>query len=615
MKYLKDKIVIAIIAILLIGLPVLIWQINQNQDVRQRASTSESIKVMIDPATAVMQVGAEREVNIVLDAGTKNIGSFEFEMDYTTAQLEILGFETKSGLNIINETSANGNKKYTLANIASTPVAGVNTLATLRIKANAVGTGTITLKNIKSTATGIYDILQIESGSVLIGTYTIQSSTSTPTTTSIPSTQNPVAVQTLAATEITATSARLSGLITTNQPSADINAQIGYTTNSALGCNNINSNYLKVVKKTTTSETVSYNRTGLAPGTTYYYCIRGTVNDSISPTIYGQVLSFTTLALPSNTPTVTTSPSPSSTVRISGMHANSLGAPFSDNVAVGIQITNLSTNQTQTTTAKPNWSFNDLPRANYRVTVSPVSGYTIKSSICNDCNFHPDYNNGTSVDIDFVNNPNYSFANVYFQYTQIPNPNAAFINVSVSLPGIATNIATAGQGTLYNNTDPIRKLRSVEILIGDSNGGNVTGQATGNSSPVTGNLSYDASTYTYKGNVDLQNLPNGIYQIYLRLDNTLYKRAAGFVTVTKGQTANVPLTALISGDIDKSGTSDNDMTLDDYTLFMACYREMAICTPEAKLRADLDDNGTIDTIDLNIMQRGFAIREGDSPFN
>lgn len=195
--------------------------------------------------------------------------------------------------------------------------------------------------------------------------------------------------------------------------------------------------------------------------------------------------------------------------------------------------------------------------------------------------------------------------------TQVPG--STRIALTVALPGIGSNQAAAGTGALNNNQTPKRATRTVEVLLGNASGQNVTNLVTGNQNPATGTLTFDPATFTYKGTVSLGNLPTGSYQVFVRLDNTLYRETNGFPTITKGQTTTIPNISLISGDIDRSGNSNNDMTLDDYTLFMACYRETEICTPQAKQRADLDDNEKIDVIDLNIMQTGFANREGDSP--
>jgi hypothetical protein len=156
-------------------------------------------------------------------------------------------------------------------------------------------------------------------------------------------------------------------------------------------------------------------------------------------------------------------------------------------------------------------------------------------------------------------------------------------------------------------------MRNVEILIGNAEGANVTSLASGSLTPVSGTLTFSPTTFTYKGEINLGNLPTGNYQVFVRFDNTLYKQTTGFPLLTLGQTTVIPDIKLVSGDIDRGTGSEDDMTIDDYNLFIACYKEKEICTPQAKTRADLDDNGILDIIDLHLMLRGFANREGDSP--
>lgn len=196
--------------------------------------------------------------------------------------------------------------------------------------------------------------------------------------------------------------------------------------------------------------------------------------------------------------------------------------------------------------------------------------------------------------------------------TQTP-ADETLIALTVSLPGIGSNAPVEGQGPLNNNENPKRTTREVEILLGNSAGENVTSLASGSTDPVSGTLTFDTTSFTYKGVISLKTLPTGNYKVFIRFDNTLYKATTGFPLITLDQTTAIPSLEPNVGDIDRGEGSDNEMSLDDYNLFIACFKEKETCTPQAKIRADLDDNGTIDTIDLHLMQKGFANREGDSP--
>jgi len=94
------------------------------------------------------------------------------------------------------------------------------------------------------------------------------------------------------------------------------------------------------------------------------------------------------------------------------------------------------------------------------------------------------------------------------------------------------------------------------------------------------------------------------------MDNSLWKRIPGIVTIT-ANTDNNPTTQiqLVTGDIDQN----NSLTVLDYTNFVKCFKGESECTDSLKIFADLDDDGVVkdDLDDLTILQKGFAVRDGD----
>jgi hypothetical protein len=64
---------------------------------------------------------------------------------------------------------------------------------------------------------------------------------------------------------------------------------------------------------------------------------------------------------------------------------------------------------------------------------------------------------------------------------------------------------------------------------------------------------------------------------------------------------------LISGDLN----NDNTLGIIDWTYMIACVKNEAACTSAIRGLADLNDNGSVDEIDVQILQRGFALRDGD----
>lgn len=79
-------------------------------------------------------------------------------------------------------------------------------------------------------------------------------------------------------------------------------------------------------------------------------------------------------------------------------------------------------------------------------------------------------------------------------------------------------------------------------------------------------------------------------------------------TLNLGALNRMPLTTLIAGDIN----DDNTLDIKDYNILVGCFTDKintASCTdPE---NSDLDDNGIVDGIDLNLFLRSLSVQEGD----
>ena len=95
----------------------------------------------------------------------------------------------------------------------------------------------------------------------------------------------------------------------------------------------------------------------------------------------------------------------------------------------------------------------------------------------------------------------------------------------------------------------------------------------------------------------------------IKVNNSLIKRVPGIVTITATTSTSSLPSRLITGDIDQ----DNNLSITDYNLIVACYQGVAICTQEIEARADIDGDGVTrdDLDDLAIVQRGFVTVEGD----
>lgn len=174
--------------------------------------------------------------------------------------------------------------------------------------------------------------------------------------------------------------------------------------------------------------------------------------------------------------------------------------------------------------------------------------------------------------------------------------NETRILLTVSLPGIS-NISGS------NSASPKRIARETKIEVYNSSNQKV--------SDKTGNLIYDTASKLYKGTVSLgDGFTTGQYIVKVKMDNSLWKRIPGILTIT-ANTDNNPTTQiqLVTGDLDQN----NSLTVLDYTNFIKCFKNDSTCTASLKILADLDDDGSAkdDLDDLTILQKGFAVRDGD----
>lgn len=188
--------------------------------------------------------------------------------------------------------------------------------------------------------------------------------------------------------------------------------------------------------------------------------------------------------------------------------------------------------------------------------------------------------------------------------TDIPLPTTTLapgetgLKVVFKLPGIGN-----GDG---ENQNPVRASRTVTATLTNSTNVAVFGNKIGTAI-------YNSATGNYEGLVKIgENVLSGTgsYTVKIKVDNSLNKRVPGIVTIIAGSDLNTSQeTQLVTGDIN----GDNNLSLEDYNAMVSCYQMTAGCTSEMAILTDLNDNGTSegDTDDFNIMQRGFAIRDGD----
>lgn len=186
--------------------------------------------------------------------------------------------------------------------------------------------------------------------------------------------------------------------------------------------------------------------------------------------------------------------------------------------------------------------------------------------------------------------------------TQEPTtaPGDTLLQLTLELPGIGnTNCFTASRSGQFdsagNNCEPENPNRSTVVEI--YNGSN---QKVAES---VAQLRFDGNMYIGTASADLV---SGSYSVLVNMNNTLKKRLPGIQVITKETTNQAPSAQLVSGDIDQN----NILDLFDWNALTACYNNTG-CGVDFPL-SDLNDDSLVDEIDINILSRGFAIRDGDN---
>jgi hypothetical protein len=176
------------------------------------------------------------------------------------------------------------------------------------------------------------------------------------------------------------------------------------------------------------------------------------------------------------------------------------------------------------------------------------------------------------------------------QATATPAPNETRIALNLGLPGIGPNT------NLGQNPNPVRQAASVEVQIFNEQNQKIK--------DATGTLNFNSSVYGFTGEVSLgTTFETGVYTVKSRLGNTLFKALLG-VRIQSAQSNSLRSINLIPGDLDQN----NELNLFDYNIMISCYGAKQ-CNQKEK--SDLNIDGKVDELDLNLLYQGFATRQGD----
>lgn len=164
--------------------------------------------------------------------------------------------------------------------------------------------------------------------------------------------------------------------------------------------------------------------------------------------------------------------------------------------------------------------------------------------------------------------------------TTTPVPGASTVSFSLKYPGIGNGIS--------ENTVPKTPTRQVLISLQNTSGQNIK--------PYTAQGNFENGVY--KGSFAASETGN--YMFTFRMDNTRIATSAA-VSLVPSTTTTVSQLTVTPGDLDQNNVLD----IYDFNFLIECYGDK---TCDKKQQADLQDDGVVDSKDLNILLRSFALR-------
>ena len=183
--------------------------------------------------------------------------------------------------------------------------------------------------------------------------------------------------------------------------------------------------------------------------------------------------------------------------------------------------------------------------------------------------------------------------------TPTPNPNSTVFSFVVCPHGLGN--CGDNVNPLGGNTNPLHTTKNFTVMLTDTNNHPVPG------SPFPGQLTYLSASQNFQGTLAIPQLPPGQYLLNLKMRGYLGKQIPNVITVSQGQQVTLPPISLVTGDI----TTDNQLDIFDYNVLIGCFGTKATSpTCLNKTASDINDDGTIDGIDLNLFLRELSVQHG-----
>lgn len=142
------------------------------------------------------------------------------------------------------------------------------------------------------------------------------------------------------------------------------------------------------------------------------------------------------------------------------------------------------------------------------------------------------------------------------------------------------------------NGNPVHKEREISVQIYSEYNKLVKS--------IKDSLTYDTYSGSFIGTLDIGDIPDGNYGIYVKVKNYLAKQYPEKVQILSHHINVISSITLVAGDM----TEANSISIVDYNILISCFGKNALlggCLN--KQAADLNDDGIVDGVDYNLLLR------------
>lgn len=176
----RPRLIAGLVIVLALSLPFVVNQVLKQQDIRQKAATAPGITFNFGVPTITVNVGQTFDLGIKMNAGTNDIGSLHYKLNYQTGYLG----NASSTLNVsttlaqylipVKQTNTDGLFEVTLVNPSVNQVTG-NNIDIMKFESTALKPGTvrITMDDIQATAQTYDTYVPVDNAGSIVAVVTI----------------------------------------------------------------------------------------------------------------------------------------------------------------------------------------------------------------------------------------------------------------------------------------------------------------------------------------------------------------------------------------------------------------------------------------------------------